>query len=103
MDGTRIADVIRRINLYQVDSNWLSLDRSRVGVVCAQNLSFGEINQYNKLDGRGICIFADGTIDIRYFNNGYAAPGNYLRIHSYGEFKVGEMYLKDGKRCYRGT
>ncbi len=68
-------------------------------------LSFGEHNEANKVHGRGIRIFSDGTIRIGYYNNGERAPGtNYISIWGSGRLEVGECYLdEDGERCYRGT
>ena len=42
-----------------------------------------------------IGIYSDGTIRIGYFDNGYVALGNYLRIFSDGRFEVGECYPND--------
>jgi len=64
---------------------------------------FGEHNDNDKLHGRGIYICSDGFIHIRYWDDGEYAPGNNLYIDSDGSVSVGELYLKDGKRCYRGT
>jgi len=64
---------------------------------------FGEHNENNKLNGRGIGISSSDHILIQYWNNGRIAPGNYLTILSDGDVDVGECYLKDGKKCDRGT
>ncbi len=63
----------------------------------------GERNSENKLHGRGIKIYSFGRIHIGYWNNGEHAPGNFIWIDSDGEYRVGEMYFKDGKMCWRGT
>ena len=44
-----------------------------------------------------------GYIYIQQFNNGVTAPGKYITIRSSGDVEVGKCYLKDGKRCERGT
>ena len=49
----------------------------------------GEHNSDNKINGRGIFIRPDGTIFVRYFNDGAAAPGNEIIIYDDGEFYVG--------------
>jgi len=61
---------------------------------------FGKMKN-KKLHDRGIRIYSDGNIYIRYWNNGVVAPGNYLIIWPDGKFRVGECYLKNGKRCER--
>ena len=61
---------------------------------------FGEVNEDNRLHGRGIYIDNDGTIDIGYFENG-DETGYY--IDSDGTFWVGEIYFKDGERRKRVT
>jgi len=60
------------------------------------NKVFGELNSDNYLHGKGIRIFFFGDIEIGYWDNSECAPGNYLTICSDGEFRVGEVYLKDG-------
>ena len=64
--------------------------------------NFGEHNEFDNLHGKGISI-SENCIAIGYYNDGYLAPGNYLKISSGGEFKVGECYLKDGYKFFRGT
>ncbi len=63
---------------------------------------YGELNRIGP-HGKGIKIFKDGHIYIQYWNNEEPAPGNYIRIFSDGEFKVGEFYLKDGEMHRRGA
>ena len=58
----------------------------------------GERNGNNKIQGKGICIYSDGTIRIGYFDNGGFALGNYLNIFSDGSFTVGEKYMLNGKK-----
>ena len=55
------------------------------------------------INGRGICIWSDGLISIGYWNNNDLAPGHYINIFSDGGFHVGEVHLKDGEMCWRGT
>ncbi len=64
---------------------------------------FGEVNEDNRLHGRGVEIFKGGRIDIGYYEDGWLSTGNYIGIASDGGFSVGEIYLKDGKRRIRGT
>ena len=54
-----------------------------------------------KFHGRGISITSRGYIHIRYFNNGFYAPGNYMNIFSDGEVDVGEYYKIDGEGHYK--
>ncbi len=82
--------------------NWLSL-QPRDNHYSEVRFEFGEMNANNNLHGRGICIYPDGYIHIGYWNNGDLAPGKYIHIFSKGKFDVGELYLKDGKSCWRGT
>jgi hypothetical protein len=42
-------------------------------------------------------------IRIGYFEDGYVSTGNYIHILYNGEFRVGEVYFKEGKRWMRGT
>jgi len=103
MNGYKTADVIRRINLFLTDSNWFSFDSSVIRVVKDEYESiFGEVNRDNNLHGKGISI-TENCIAIGYYNDGYLAPGNYLFINDWGDFSVGECYLKDGKLCDRST
>ncbi len=64
---------------------------------------FGEFNEENKPHGRGIIIHYHGGLVIGYFENGDWNTGNYINIWSNGDFSVGECYLKDGWRQFRGT
>ena len=65
---------------------------------------FGEHNEANELHGKGIEINSfNGSIHIGYYNNGDDAPGNFIYIYYDGDVNVGEWYMKDGKKCYRGT
>jgi len=97
MNGSKIADVIRRFNLFLNDGNWLSLNPSSVKVIEKdKHIYFGEVNEDNKFHGKGIDIWFNSHTFIGNFNNGKWAPGNYLEINSKGEFHVGEYYMKDG-------
>ena len=65
---------------------------------------FGEWSETTqKPHGRGIVIDSDGVIYIQYFHNSVSAPGNFIKIQNDGDVDVGEVYLKDGKICFRGT
>ncbi len=70
--------------------------------------NLGELNEVNRLHGRGIQIWNDWNDDeiwIGYYKNGKLSPGNYIRLYSNGDFSVGEVYDKDGgrrkERCTR--
>ncbi len=65
--------------------------------------SFGEVNENNEPQGRGISMYEDNDdIWIGYFEDD-DVTGNYIRILSDGWFNVGEIYYKDGDECGRGT
>ncbi len=64
---------------------------------------YGELDESGKGYGRGIRIWNDGTICFGYWEDGSGGTGNYIYIHSDGEFAVGERYLKDGDVRDRGT
>ncbi len=64
---------------------------------------YGESNGwFGRWNGRGIYIFNAGDILIASYENG-SYTGNYIIIYGDGVFRVGEFYLKDGKRRDRGT
>ncbi len=45
---------------------------------------FGEVNENNRLHGRGIDIVNIGIIHIGYYENGYDGTGNYIHIDNDG-------------------
>ncbi len=64
----------------------------------------GELNESGKKHGRGIDIDLNcRETRIGYWQNDEYSTGNYITIYSDGRFDVGEQYLKDGKRWYRGS
>ena len=66
--------------------------------------SFGEHSNENKLKGKGIKVWSDGSISIGCWNNEEDASGDYIEIHSWGGFDVAESYLdQQGERKFRGT
>ncbi len=64
---------------------------------------FGEVDENNKLHGRGIQIWSDGPILIGLWENGVRSTGNCIYIRSSGHFRVGETYIKDELRWMRCT
>ncbi len=48
--------------------------------------NLGELNEVNKLHGRGIRIWNFGGITIGYFENDELSTGNYIDIYSDGVF-----------------
>ena len=94
--GISVRDYIGFGNHTQVGLKYLKDN----GIDC-----IGEFDSDNNLHGKGIAINSDGRIMIQYWNNGGDAPGtNYIEIWPNSTmFKVGECYMKDGYRCYRGT
>ncbi len=104
MNGVEITEILERFNFKKGKSEWLSIDSSVSRVIKeGADCQFGEHNSSDNLHGRGICIYSDGGISIRYWNKGGITPGNCIIIFRNGEFWVGEIYLKDGKKCDRGT
>ena len=102
LDGVRVGDINKRLNLTHYNKDWLSLRPS--GARYFIDNYFGELNEKNIPHGRGIYIFPSGRIRIQYFNNGRYVPGtNFIDIRHGGDVDVGECYLKDGKMLDRGT
>ena len=68
------------------------------------NTLIGDLNEKNKLHGRGLKITPYGFIQIGYFYNGECTTGNYISIRSDGTFSVGEYYndLEEGELKIRG-
>ncbi len=68
-----------------------------------RSFCFGELNG-KSLHGRGIKKdnYTD-EISIGCFENSVVTTGNYIQIFWDGNFRVGERYLKDGEKWYRGT
>jgi hypothetical protein len=64
-----------------------------------QNYTFGEMTKDDNLTSRCITTYKGykGEILIGYLKNGNWT-GNFIRILEDGEFRVGEIYEKDGKR-----
>ncbi len=112
-DGQKIGTIIPRLNQDNNAQNWLSMQQNPLG--CYENNYedfFGEVNEKNKLQGRGIAMWNGGiggrrhnnwTFIIGYFENGDWSTGKYIVIHSDGDFRVGEIYEKDGDVSRRGT
>jgi len=94
-----------RVNIWRNDRNWLSLQPrdNRFNFCCKFVSDFGEMLAKDKLNGKGIKIYARGSISIRYHFHGEPAPGNYINMYGGGEFQVGESYLKDRKMFNGGT
>jgi hypothetical protein len=107
INGYKEAGIIRRLNTWRNDKNWLSLRPHKdrfTGYNGADFADFGEMNADNKFHGRGIVINSDGDIFIGYCKNGdWRAPGKFIWIFIGGEFEVGERYMKDGKLRDRVT
>jgi hypothetical protein len=62
-----------------------------------------DFNTCYTIEGRGIVIADYGYICIEYWEDGCDSTGNYIHIHSDGEFDVGEIYTKDGMKRRKGT
>ncbi len=95
--------MITRLNQSKDAQNWLSMQPNPLRYCDKLRIGFGEVNEDNRLQGRGIEIYTNGLIYIGYWQNGSLSTGNYITISKDGWFKVGEEYFKDGKRRDRGT
>ncbi len=104
-DGHRIPTLIPRLNQSKDAQNWLSMQPNplRWYSRCYRYDGFGETNEDNWLDGRGIGIRDDGDIDCGYELNGNWITGNHIDIYSDGKFRVAERYFKEGRVWERGT
>ena len=98
MNGLKVSGIIPRLNFKGSNKNWLSLKPLGASNYKNGRTDFGELNSLNKPHGRSISIFSAGFISIGYWNDGVPVPGNYLWIYKNGDFRVGEIYLKDAKR-----
>ena len=56
------------------------------------NWSFGEHNENDNLNGSGIQISPNGTIQLGYWINGKRATGNFIEIENNRGLNVGVMY-----------
>ena len=102
-DDEKIAKVISRLNQDNNSESWLSMRPQAQFFNQKKDLTdFGEFEE-NRLNGRVIEIYNSGRIAIGYFENGWPSTGNYIEVYSSGGFRVGEYYMKDGRRWNRGT
>jgi hypothetical protein len=96
--------MIPRLNRGNHAQNWLSMQPNPLSWYSNYSeIEFGEVNEKNRLHGRGIGIWNDGFIGIGYFENGKLSTGKYITIFYTGSFKVGECYMKDRERWFRYT
>ncbi len=104
-DDQKIAGIEARLNMCKDASNWLCLQPNPLRYAEREeyHTDFGEINEDNKLEGRGIKIWNDGFIGIGYYEDGWPSTGNFIIIYRDGNFQVGEVYMREGSRCSRGT
>ncbi len=72
-------------------------------ILVQKGIYLGEVNADKKAHGRGIHIFFNGSISIKYYNNGEWAPGNYFHKYINGDFVVGVREKKDDGWITRGT
>ena len=100
LDGVRVGDINKRLNLTHDNQDWLSLRPS--GARYFIDKYFGEFDAKNNPHGRCIQFTTYGDINIGYYNNGDRF-GNFIYIHREGDFDVGEWYLKDDGFHVRGT
>jgi hypothetical protein len=66
-DGTKSADFSARLNLCKDPKNWLSMKPKSLRYLDNTRAGLGEINDNNRLHGRGISIGIRGTISIGYW------------------------------------
>ncbi len=93
---------IPRLNQSKLAQNWLSMQPNSIDFCDGSGWGFGEVNEDNKLHGRGIEMW-NGDIRIGYWQNGDLSTGHYIYIRSNGDFLVGDMYYEDGNIGWRGT
>ncbi len=103
-NGQNITNVIARLNLFKDPNDWLSmqLNPQRCYFYYGDGGKIGEQKKVDTLHGRVILMHKNGSIFIGYFENGKLSTGKYIEILSNGWFRVGEIYLKEGKRWKRG-
>jgi hypothetical protein len=68
-DGQKIETPIPRLNPDKDVKNWLSMQPNPLMFTDFYD-GFGELDENNRLHGRGICILSNGDILIGYFENG---------------------------------
>ncbi len=104
-DGKKNAKIIPRLTRVKDAQNWLSMQPNplRWYENVLYNPGFGEVNEDNKLHGRGIHIFQRDCITIGYFERNFRGTGHYIYIVLDGRFWVGECYMREGRRWDRGT
>jgi hypothetical protein len=66
-DGLKTGKIIPRLNQSKDAQNWLSMQPSPIDFCDGSGWGFGEVNEDNKLHGRGIRILIDGYIHIGYW------------------------------------
>ena len=67
-----------------------------------QSIYFGEIDDDNKRNGRGMVITSHGNIEIEYWNKGKSTSGNYINTYFAGEFAVGEKSIHQRQMLNKG-
>jgi hypothetical protein len=95
-----------RLNPEKDAKNWLSMQPNPMKFMKLTDFDrsiFGELDEDNRLHGRGIKLWNDGAIFIGYYQNGEWSTGNFIYIHDDGVFEVGEYYRKDGEVRERYT
>ncbi len=102
IDGNKIAKIIPRLNQIKDAQKWLSMQPNPLRYIDGYRYGFGDVNEDNDLHGRGIQIW-NGGIHFGYYENGRDSTGHYIEINSVGWFNVGECYMKDERRWWRGT
>lgn len=92
----------KRLNCDYLNKNWLSFRlKDSHYIKNKREEYFGEIDENNKFNGKGILI-TDEDIYIGHFNNGCLAPGKYIYIRHGGVFNVGERYRDDPNGVLKG-
>ncbi len=94
-----IAELTPRLNGWEHNAeNWLSMrpETKKHFKVDKIWTDFGEFNEHNGLEGRGIRVWNCGQILIGHFFCDALWTGNYILIWNDGAFRVGEFYLNDG-------
>lgn len=91
INSIRVCDISQRLKSHKNKQNWLSMNpKNSKYIMWGKTQQFGECNENNRLQGKGIQIYPLGTIVIGNFADGINTAGHYIVIKIGDEFSVGE-------------